>query len=339
MFFYQRKGRYGVTRFGTFGSIVTTLFGMVNNGWRSFIFLTPGPGVTWLRVVAPFVFVVYSGCFITVGFWYLFLRRGIMWCCGLWFRQERSTLGRVSSVLGRIGGIRFVNVNNTNVYPLTRVLVSLKCRIANSSGGSARAFEHIRGRNTGIFLNRGGRGVSPSARLIVCAGTVLGNGRRLRFTGTGCPAFRETRLLKTVDEVCSGYVNIYNARNGAAASSVVARTLLRSSLSPDTIVNKGLPVVGTCNEINGARGFIYRSYRFGGAFLRVGTSVTIILGVSRSRLSFFKGLRGVGGSFHGFYRGAAGAVVCGNSSTGAISVLGNVSNGRLVSFNGGPRGR
>lgn len=196
----------------------------------------------------------------------------------------------------------------------------------------------MHGLNVPIAVNRETRGVG-NTRVVICATTLLGSGPRLMTTGTDkVPAFRHSGLFNTVSEVCGGYVNVYKARNGAAAASVAARVVVATGLSPSTMVNKGLPVVNSDNEINGDRGFIYRTYRFISAFLSLSPSITIVLGVSRSRLSCFGALSGLVGDFRGFTSVTAGTMVCGNSSTGALGTVRNVSNGSLVAFNVTRRG-
>ncbi len=236
-----------------------------------------------------------------------------------------------------MGRVRVVNVNNDKVYPLTRVLRDGNCILANSSGGRDSPLGHMGTLNVGIFVKRDTSGMG-STRLIICSTTVSARGPRvIRTRHLNVPAVRHDRLLNTLAHGFSGIVNMYNARNGASIASVVARVLVLGGVRPATIVNNGLPLVGSGNVTNGDRVVIYRDYRFISAFLRLSPSVAILLGVSGSRLSCFGAVRGVIHSFGGFIT-VNGIYCMGNSSRLTLSTARNLSVG-AIAFNFDSGGR
>lgn len=235
-----------------------------------------------------------------------------------------------------MGEVRFVNVNNDKVYPLTRVLRRRNCRLSNSSVGRNRALSEVGNCKVPMFVKRTTRGVG-NTRLIICSTTVGRAGPRERTTGgLNVPYVREDMVLNVIAEECEEDVTISNARNGAAAATVLSRILVNDNFSPSTVVNKGLPFVNKGDCINRDSVVIYRTYRCISAFLRLGPFVSVVLGVSTSRLSCFGGLSGVGGSFGGFTRRAANLLIVGNSSRGALSTMGSIRvRGVACNFNRG----
>lgn len=153
----------------------------------------------------------------------------------------------------------------------------------------------------------------------MCATTMRTSGRRFSHTGRlRLPVLSETRFLKRLVGGCSAPVTIDNARNGAAAASVVSRVLLRTGASPALSVNNVLGSVRNGVHINRSNLFITRTYRCAGDFLDFFPGVNVVLGVRRSRLSFFGSLTSVHTSFHGFTRllPTSNALFVGNSVRG-----------------------
>lgn len=226
--------------------------------------------------------------------------------------------------------VRFVKVNKVDVDNLTRVLLRRKFAMSNSSSGRSPLAGGLRSRNTVVRCKRYTRGVSSKVSYIMCATTVGGTGPRLVRTIThGVPVLAHTRLLKRLVGGCGAPVTMSNARKGAAAASVVSRVLLTTSLSPAVSINNVLGTVNNGVHIKGSRAFVARTYRCAGDFLRFCPGVDIVLGVRRSRLSFFGSLRSVERSFRRFTTllPSSKALVVGNSVSGCRRVCRNLSYG------------
>lgn len=183
---------------------------------------------------------------------------------------------------------RFVNVNNTNVDILTRVLRTRKITISNSSHTRDTGASQLRALNVAIRFKRQTRGITRT-RAIICSDTVGPSGPRVITTRTtNGHVIRHDSVLTLL--VGNGQtIAITKTRNGAAADSVLSRVLIGTNTSPDCTVNNFVRNPSNAalsnKRTNGNSVLITRTSRSSNDFTGCRPAVTVVAGYRTSRLS------------------------------------------------------
>lgn len=199
--------------------------------------------------------------------------------------------------------VRFINVNNTNVNNVTRILTGRNCRVDNSSLTPGPIARRLVGLKTAVCFGRHPRGMH-STDIIIISDTVSTSGPRVITTRrTHVPIVHHTRVLTRLVHFHRN-VTVTKARNGAAAATVISDVCTRTKLSPAFIGNKLMGTTKIRTHLKRNQCLVTRTSRDSTSFLRLRPVITVIAGVRTSRVSACRNsFRGLGRAFVGFLRG------------------------------------
>lgn len=152
--------------------------------------------------------------------------------------------------VGGVATICFVKTNKVKVDTLVHCFLSGKGGINNCSGAPSNLARRLGCRKTTVRCRSGislvpSSFASPTGALIICAPTIPRSRSRLYCFQKG--NFRIVGHTHILNRVANYGQKLYitNARNGAAASSVITRLLGRSRISYGTFLNN---VLGGCSD-------------------------------------------------------------------------------------------
>ena len=207
--------------------------------------------------------------------------------------------------LKNIKRIHFIGIGGSGMYPIAQILHGEGFQLTGSDNNETDTLKAVRGMGIPVTLGHFPESVEGAELVVYTAAIMKDNPELTAARQRGIPVIERSEMLGLLSRRFGCPISVAGTHGKTTTASMITHILFRSGFDPSAVIGGKLASIGGSGRVGKSDLFVVEACEFVDTFLKLKSSMAVILNIDADHLDYFGTLQNIIASFRKF-AGAAG---------------------------------
>lgn len=196
--------------------------------------------------------------------------------------------------------IHFIGVGGSGMYPLAQILHGKGYYLTGSDNNETQTLDAVRQMGIPVFLGHDAEHINGADLIIYSAAIMKDNPELIAAKEKNIPIYERSELLGLISRFYNHSYCVCGTHGKTTATSMLTHIFLAERIDISAVIGGKLKAINGSGITGNSDTFICEACEFSNTFLKLNTTVSIILNIDQDHLDFFKTMDNLIASFTTF---------------------------------------
>ncbi len=238
----------------------------------------------------------------------------------------------LANILEDKKNIYFIGIGGSGMYPLAQILFAMGYNISGSDVNETETIEAIRKMGINVNLKQVASNIKGADLVIYTPAIMKENPEFAESQKLNLPMLERSELLGIVSTWHKNSISVSGVHGKTSTTSMVGQILLTAGLDPTCAIGGKLPSIDGNGRLGKSEYMVCEACEFLDSFLKINTSIAVVITVDEDHLDYFKTLDNIINSFSKFCNNATDAVIINGDEDNTKRVISQINNKKVITF-------